>query len=68
MTLSAPDSWAIRGGATPEELAAVVAVLSARPAVSVEEPAEAVSRWSDRTRLLRRPLPHGAGAWRAGLR
>jgi hypothetical protein len=67
MTTAASDTWEVRGGASPEEVAAVVAVLSARPGVALEEPAPVLSRWSERSSLLRRPLPHGPGAWRAGL-
>ena len=55
----------VTGNPTPEELAAVLAVVASSGTV-VEEPAEAVvSRWQDRAALLRRPLPHGPGAWRA---
>jgi hypothetical protein len=57
----------VRGDATPEEIAALVAVLAARggedeapgPPRSVE------NGWSDRSRQLRRPLFPGPGAWRA---
>lgn len=56
----------VRGKATREELAAVVAVLVARaaggPAAAVAAPAP--SRWSHGVGL-RRPLPSGPGAWRA---
>ena len=55
----------VRGSATPEELAAVVAVLvtrvTAQPAPVVQPPR---SRWSYGVGL-RRPLPSGPGAWRA---
>ena len=60
--------WEVRGNPTPEELAAVMAVLSAQPAPAEEGPEPVVSRWAARSDLLRRPLPHGAGAWRAGAR
>jgi hypothetical protein len=54
----------IRGDATPEEVAALVAVLLSRPAD--DPPArEAPSAWSDKSRLLRRPLRPGPGAWRS---
>jgi hypothetical protein len=56
----------VRGDATPEEIAALVAVLLARSA-----DAEATGRarsarnsWSDRSGQLRRPLSPGPGAWR----
>jgi hypothetical protein len=56
----------IRGDATPEEIAAVVAVLLSRPAsdAGVPPPRRAPSAWSDRSRLLRRPLFPGPDAWR----
>jgi hypothetical protein len=60
----------VRGQPTPAELAALVTVLAARAAARAE-PAALVdgagnpSAWVDRARSLRRPLPHGAGAWRA---
>jgi Acyl-CoA carboxylase epsilon subunit len=56
----------IRGDATPEEIAAVVAVLTARSAADsgAPPPRPAPSAWADRSRLLRRPLFPGPGAWR----
>ncbi|HUR14198.1 MAG TPA: acyl-CoA carboxylase epsilon subunit [Mycobacteriales bacterium] len=56
----------VSGSPTAEELAAVVAVLTAASATAVAdaEPA-ATSRWSDRAALLRRALPTGPDAWRA---
>ncbi|MFB4313400.1 acyl-CoA carboxylase subunit epsilon [Actinomadura sp. 21ATH] len=63
----------VRGDATPEEVAALVAVLTARARAAAagggrDEPA--VSRWADRSRLVRDPAggaarPRGARAWRA---
>ena len=56
----------VRGDATPEEIAALVAVLLAR-AGDAEAPGPARSVpgfWADRSRLLRRPLSPGPGAWR----
>jgi acyl-CoA carboxylase epsilon subunit len=56
----------VRGDATPEEIAALVAVLLARSADAVA-PGQARSvqnSWSDRSRQLRRPLSPGPGAWR----
>jgi len=56
----------IRGDATPEEIAALVAVLLARSAdVSAPGQARSVkSSWADPSRALRRPLSPGPGAWR----
>jgi hypothetical protein len=56
----------VRGDATPEEIAALIAVLMAAggsPAPSPVAPARR-SAWSDRSRLLRAPLRPGPGAWR----
>jgi hypothetical protein len=58
----------IRGNPTDEELAALVSVLAARAQASQAAGADQRPRrsaWSDRGRMLRRPLPHGPGAWRA---
>ena len=55
----------VRGDPTPEEIAALVAVLTARArAVARPAPRERRSAWSDPSRRLRRPLAHGPGAWR----
>jgi hypothetical protein len=55
----------IRGDATPEEIAAVVAVLLARSAADSGAPLRpAPSAWAGRSRQLRRPLFPGPDAWR----
>jgi len=55
----------VRGEPTPEELAALVAVLMARSGVPEAAPvAPARSGWSDRSRQLRGSLSRGPGAWR----
>jgi acyl-CoA carboxylase epsilon subunit len=56
----------VRGDATPEEIAALAAVLVTRSADSEAcGPARsAPGFWSDRARQLRRPLAPGPGAWR----
>jgi hypothetical protein len=58
----------VTGDPTPEEIAALVAVLAARAAANAtgagDRPAPRRSAWSDPPRRLRRPLPHGPGAWR----
>jgi len=56
----------IRGDATPEEIAALVAVLVTRSAdTGAPRPVRSVSNaWSDRSRQLRRPLSPAPGAWR----
>jgi Acyl-CoA carboxylase epsilon subunit len=54
----------VRGAPSPEELAALIAVVSSRGGAVEDEPAPS-SRWASRESLLRQPLPHGPGAWRA---
>jgi hypothetical protein len=56
----------VRGDATPEEIAALVAVLLVRSAdAEAPGPARSVARsWSDRSGQIRRPLSPGPGAWR----
>jgi len=70
MPLSAGDDRPIlrvvRGDATPEEIAALVAVLLAR---SADAEASGQDRsvsgsWADRSGQIRRPLSPGPGAWR----
>ena len=56
----------VRGEPTAEELAALVAVLTARAAAHPKAaPPEPPSAWTDRAALLRKPLHPGPGAWRA---
>jgi hypothetical protein len=57
----------VRGDATPEEIAALVAVLAARGGEgdARSQPRSVKNTWSDRSRLLRRPLATAPGAWRA---
>jgi acyl-CoA carboxylase epsilon subunit len=70
MPLSAGDDRPIlrvvRGDATPEEIAALVAVLLARSAdAEASGQARSVSgSWADRSGQIRRPLSPGPGAWR----
>jgi hypothetical protein len=57
----------VHGDASPEDVAALVAVLTAR-ATSAQPVAPRPPRrsaWSERSRLVRRPLSPGPGAWRA---
>ena len=56
----------VRGEPTAEELAALVAVLAAKAgAAGAPEPPRRLSAWTDRSLLVRRPVAHGPGAWRA---
>jgi hypothetical protein len=59
----APVLRVVRGDPTPEDLAALVVVLAARPAAPAPEPAAATG-WADRAALLRHPPHPGPHAWR----
>lgn len=65
----APYLRVVRGDATPEEIAALTAVLTVRTAQTAHEGTAADggphSGWRDRSRLLRAPLRPGPSAWRA---
>jgi hypothetical protein len=50
--------------ATPEEVAAIVAVFSALGG-GAPAPQRRRSTWASPARAVGRPLTHGAGAWRA---
>jgi Acyl-CoA carboxylase epsilon subunit len=63
----APLLRVIKGDPTPEELAAVIVVLSERAASATAEPAVTDTRsggWSAYWRNVRAPLSAGPGAWR----
>jgi hypothetical protein len=58
----------LNGSPSAEEIAAVVvAVVTARkaPASGARVAGRIRFGWSSRSRLLREPLPHGPGGWRA---
>ena len=59
-----PPLFAIKGDATPEEVAALVAVLSSLGGGEAP-PARRRPEWNAPHRLVRRPLAHGPGGWRA---
>jgi hypothetical protein len=62
-----PALRVVRGDATPDEIAALVAVLLSRPFDGGDPPARARparSAWADRSSQLRRPVRPGPGAWR----
>jgi len=63
-----PPLRLVRGQATPEEVAALLAVLSAAAASQDPDPDPAPgprSGWTSRQHGVRRPLTPGPGAWRA---
>jgi hypothetical protein len=62
VTETAPLLRVVRGDATPEELAALVAVLTARSQGGGEPVAAERSAWG--RPLMRKPLTPGPGAWR----
>lgn len=55
----------VSGDPTPEELAALLAVVAARASTAPAEAPTTPSHWTARGALLRRPLHPGPGAWRA---
>jgi Acyl-CoA carboxylase epsilon subunit len=55
----------VKGDATPEEIAALVAVVAALGSAGDEPPARRTPEWSAHRRGLRRSLPHGPGGWRS---
>jgi hypothetical protein len=57
----------LHGRPSPEELAAVLAVVSARAAANAARTADekAATEWTSRARTLRRPLRPGPHAWRS---
>jgi hypothetical protein len=64
---SVPYLRVVRGDATPEEIAALVATLSALAAARASAAPQApprASAWTGRSRSLRPPVHPGPGAWR----
>lgn len=56
----------VRGDATAEEVAAVLAVIAAAAAAAPAPPeTRKTSAWTNKTRLVRRPMRPGPGTWRA---
>ena len=56
----------IRGDATAEEIAALLAVVAARSGGSPGRPVRrSTAAWTNRADLTRRPVQPGPGAWRA---
>ena len=61
----------VKGDPTPEEIAALVSVVSAMSAAAAEASAKDKAprpEWSSHHRKLRTPHRHGAGAWRNSAR
>lgn len=55
----------VRGDATPEQLAALVAVLSAAGGAEPEPPRRPARHWASPERAIRSAPQPGRGAWRA---
>jgi len=55
----------VKGNPTDDELAALVAVISAKAAAPPGADAEPPSNWAAYWRRVRTPLRPGRGAWRA---
>ena len=61
-----PPLFVIKGGASPEEVAALTAVLQGLAAAGAQaEPPRPRSEWAHPRRSMRTPLPTGQGGWRA---
>ncbi len=54
----------VRGEPSAAELAALVAVLGARPTTRADGAPAGRSPWNDPARLVRGPVAPGAGGWR----
>lgn len=61
---AAPLLQVVNPDATPQEIAALVAVFSAMGGSEAPKK-KAPSQWASPTRTVRRTLPHGVGGWRA---
>jgi len=55
----------VRGNATEEEIAALVAVLAAAGRQREQRHRQPLSEWSAHHRKVRVTLPHGRGGWRS---
>lgn len=65
MSADPPVLRVMSGEPDAAELAALVAVLTARAAAGATSAAGPPSAWTDRARSMRTGSEHGAGAWRA---
>jgi len=66
MTDERPVLRVISGDATPEELAAITALIAASgSAQAAAEPPPSRGRWNDPAHSMRRAWAHGEGGWRS---
>lgn len=65
--MSEPVLKVVKGDPTPEELAALVAVVTARASAAPAEgpDTDRAGDWATYWRNVQRPLEHGPGRWRA---
>ena len=68
MTSDDAPALRVHGPATPEGVAAVLAVLAAAGADTEQAPAHRPSTWASPAAVLRAPVLPGPGAWRESLR
>jgi hypothetical protein len=68
MSEERPALRIVHGAPTPEELAAITALVSAVAVGNSTEPAPLRGRWADPSVQHRRPWQAGPGAWRAAFR
>ncbi|WP_327087457.1 acyl-CoA carboxylase subunit epsilon [Nonomuraea sp. NBC_01738] len=59
-----PELRIIQGDATPEEIAALVAVLATRHADAGPPAVSKTESWRNPARAMRKPLAPGKSAWR----
>jgi Acyl-CoA carboxylase epsilon subunit len=65
VTPDRPFLQVVHGDATPEEIAALVAVIASMSGTAKPTRPKPRSTWADPRRRVRVTLPHGPGAWRA---
>jgi Acyl-CoA carboxylase epsilon subunit len=53
----------VRGDATPEEIAALLAIVAARGGGEATEQVAAASAWAAPAQQLRQPVPTSPGSW-----
>ena len=67
-TATARPAIVVHGEATPEQVAALVAVLSAASGGGDTASKDRLSTWAAHAAAMRQPVSHGPGAWRTSLR
>ncbi|WP_377644077.1 acyl-CoA carboxylase subunit epsilon [Oryzobacter terrae] len=68
MDTTHPTTLTVTGGATPEEVAAIVTVLGALSGADDTAPEPVRSRWASPRATMRTPVGRGPGAWQASTR